>query len=422
MSRPDLEAGSGGPVDRPADDPAAGAVRERIVGVDVARCLALLGMMATHVLPGVVDGEVTLAHQVAAGRSSALFAVLAGVSLVLVTGTRSPVRGAAWRAAYAGLAARAGMVGLIGLLLGEVRSGIAVILAYYAVFFLLAGPFLALRSRWVALAAVVLAGAAPVLSLLLRRELPEPTYAVPALASLVDPVGLLLDLLVTGYYPALTWLPYLLLGIVLGRLDLRSSRVRLGLVAGGTATVLASIVVADVLTAGAEVRAALISSFEGPGWRGELGNTLEHGLYGTVPTGSDWWLAVRAPHTGTTPDLLMTAGSACVVLAGCVVLGQLAPRVCRVVFGAGGMTLTLYSLHVLSRAEGLWDADGWPTYLGQAAVVLVIGAGYALARRRGPLEHLVGETARAARLGVAGPTAPAATPGPTAARAPRPPQ
>jgi Heparan-alpha-glucosaminide N-acetyltransferase, catalytic len=375
-------------------------VNGRVIGVDVARCLALLGMMATHVLPDVVDGEVPVVHQVAAGRSSALFAVLAGVSLVLVTGSRGPVRGPAWRAAYAGLAARAGVIGLIGLLLGEVRSGIAVILAYYAVFFLLAGPFLALRSRWVLLVAAVWAAAGPVASFLLRRELPDPTYAVPSVASLFDPVRLVLDLLVTGYYPALTWLPYLLLGIAVGRLDLGSVRARVGLVVGGAAAVLAAVVAADLLTTGADVRAALVRTFEGPGWQGDLATTLARGLYGTVPTGTPWWLAVRAPHTGTTPDLLLTAGSACLVLALCLVVADLAPEVCRVLFGAGGMTLTLYSLHVISRAEGFWDADGWPTYLGQVAAVLAIGAAYALARRRGPLERVVGDAARAARLSV----------------------
>jgi hypothetical protein len=376
-------------------------VTGRVVGVDVARCVALLGMMATHVLPPVVDGEVTLAHQVAAGRSSALFAVLAGVSLVLVGGSRAPVRGPAWRAAYAGLATRAGLIGFLGLLLGDVRSGIAVILVSYAVFFLLAGPFLAMRTRWVLLTAVGWALLAPVVSFLLRPGLPDPTYLVPSTASLLHPVGLVLDLLVTGYYPALTWMPYLLLGIVVGRLDLGGTRARLGLIAGGTAAVVTSILVADGLTAPAGVRAALARTAEEPGWQGDLRTTLGHGLYGTVPTGSPWWLAVRAPHTGTTLDLLMTGGSACVVLAACLAVGELAPQGCRVLFGAGAMTLTLYSLHVASRAQGLWDADGWPTYLGQVAVVLLVGAAYAVARRRGPLEVLAGEAARAARASVA---------------------
>ena len=60
----------------------------RVRGIDVARCLALVGMMTAHVLRGVEDGSVTLTHQVVSGRSSALFAVLAGVGIVLVTGTR----------------------------------------------------------------------------------------------------------------------------------------------------------------------------------------------------------------------------------------------------------------------------------------------------------------------------------------------
>ena len=55
----------------------------RLVGLDIARCLALLGMIATHALPtATAAGEATAVHQLVAGRSSALFAVLAGVELV----------------------------------------------------------------------------------------------------------------------------------------------------------------------------------------------------------------------------------------------------------------------------------------------------------------------------------------------------
>jgi uncharacterized membrane protein len=68
-------------------------VTKRVVGVDVARALALVGMMATHILPGLEQGQVSFSHQLAAGRASALFAVLAGVSLVLVAGRRTPIHG-----------------------------------------------------------------------------------------------------------------------------------------------------------------------------------------------------------------------------------------------------------------------------------------------------------------------------------------
>ncbi|HEY8589621.1 MAG TPA: hypothetical protein VIL55_08725, partial [Naasia sp.] len=56
---------------------------DRIGGVDVARGVALLGMFVAHLLPG--EGE-TLAD----GRSSVLFATLAGVSLGLMTGGANP--------------------------------------------------------------------------------------------------------------------------------------------------------------------------------------------------------------------------------------------------------------------------------------------------------------------------------------------
>ena len=46
---------------------------------------------------------------------------------------------------------------------------------------------------------------------------------MPSFDSLAEPVTLLRELLLTGYYPVATWLPYLLVGMVLGRLDLRSA-------------------------------------------------------------------------------------------------------------------------------------------------------------------------------------------------------
>lgn len=372
----------------------------RVVGVDVARCLALLGMMATHILPGVVDDRVTLTQQVAAGRASALFAVLAGVSLVLVAGTRRPLRGRAWGAMLAGTAARAVLLALVGLLLGELDANIAVILVYYAVLFLVAVPFMTLPTRALATVTALWIVLAPPLSQWLRDPLPLTSYAVPSFGSLDHPVALLRDLLLTGYYPVLTWVPYVLVGLLVGRLDLTSDRTA-GLLAavGGTAVAL-SWLVSDALLAHARVRAELVRTFTGAGWQGDLGTTLAHGLYGVTPTGSPWWLAVRAPHTGTTFDVLMTAGSAALVLAVCLVLGRRAPRVCAVVFGAGAMTFTLYTLHVVLRT--FWDGHDVRTFVGQALLVLAIGAAVRWGGHRGPLEVLAGWLSAAARRPVKG--------------------
>src|SRR5699024_10763774 len=62
--------------------------RGRLVGLDVARGIALLAMMVTHIFAlGDETGMPTWAAAFA-GRASALFAVLAGCSLVLSTRSR----------------------------------------------------------------------------------------------------------------------------------------------------------------------------------------------------------------------------------------------------------------------------------------------------------------------------------------------
>src|SRR3954463_10730070 len=95
------------------------ATSPRIVGVDVARCIALVGMISTHVLPvRAADGSLGLAHELAGGRASALFAVLAGTSLALMSGGEQPVRGAERGRVTIGLAVRAFLIALIGVLLG----------------------------------------------------------------------------------------------------------------------------------------------------------------------------------------------------------------------------------------------------------------------------------------------------------------
>ncbi|BDZ43068.1 hypothetical protein GCM10025865_23670 [Paraoerskovia sediminicola] len=61
----------------------------RLVGLDVARGLAVLGMFAAHV--GVVEGARGAGWlTIADGRSSILFAVVAGISIALVTGGAAP--------------------------------------------------------------------------------------------------------------------------------------------------------------------------------------------------------------------------------------------------------------------------------------------------------------------------------------------
>jgi hypothetical protein len=369
----------------------------RVVGLDVARCVALLGMIATHVLPSSDENGITLAQQVAGGRASALFAVLAGVSLALMSGRTTPVRGDERRAVSAGLAVRAGLIAALGLLLGSLPVTILVILPYYGVLFLLGLPFVGLRAPALAVLGAGWVLVAPVLSHLVRPHLPAAPVANLTLTSPAHPWRLLTELTFTGTYPALPWLAYLLVGMAIGRSDLRSARTTAVLVLGGTGLALAGWQGSRLLLERPGVMGRLEETFTGTG---SLTDTLEHGMFGSTPTGSWWWLAVETPHTATPFDLAHTIGCAMVVIGVALVLGRLAPGPAAVLFGAGAMTLSLYSLHVVLRTPEFLPDDDAPTYVAHVAIVLAVGAAYRLARRSGPLERLVTVSANGTREAV----------------------
>ncbi len=362
--------------------------RARLVGLDVARCLALLGMMATHVLDTrTPDGDLTTLHQLAGGRASALFAVLAGVAMALVSGRRTPVRGGERLRVSLALVVRALGVAVIGLLLGGLETGIAVILTYYAVLFVLGLPFLGLTWRPLLALAVGWAVVAPVVSRLVVPRLPDRQFDSPRLEQLAHPGRLLSELTFTGYYPAVPWLAYLLLGLAIGRLDLGSRRVAARLAAGGLAVAVGATLVSDALTR---------SRFSDV----EL-DEMASGLYGQTPVegpGAGWrWLTVVAPHSTTPFDLAQTAGSAALVIGLCLLLvgwvsdlSAQGERFVQVAFGAGAMTLTLYTLHLVMRTGSVWPDEVASSYVWHVVVVLWVGSVYAALRRRGPLEVAVG--------------------------------
>lgn len=352
----------------------------RLVAVDAARCVALLGMMATHVLlDRDPDGSLSTSQQLFGGRASALFAVLAGVSLALVAR-----KGGSWPRLAAAVAVRGLLVAVLGLALGELDTGLAIILTYYGVMFVLAVPFLTLGARVLLPLAGVWAVVVPVLSHQVRPSLPDRQYESPAFDQLADPGQLLSELLLTGYYPALPWMAYLLLGLGLGRLDLRSPRVQAVVAASGLVVAAAATWLSDVLVARSDLT------------QPEL-DAVEISSYGTTPTGSRDWLLVHSPHSATPFDLAQTGGSAALVLGALLLLVSAVrtttsngERAVALVTGAGAMTLTLYSLHVLMRTEAVWPAEEPDTYVWHVLVVVWIGTVFAALRRRGPLEWLVG--------------------------------
>ena len=352
-------------------------------------------MVAAHVLDERgPDGSVTATTWLVDGRASALFAVLAGVSLALMSR----------RAGAVALAVRAVLVALLGLALGELETGLAVILTYYGLLFLLGLPFLRLRARALFAWAAAWALVAPVVSALMRPRLPPRRGPSPAFDQLGDPGHLLAELLFTGYYPVVTWLAYLLLGLALGRCDLRSAPVQARLVAGGLAAAVLAFVVSRSFTEQPWVLRRLVPE---AGRYGDVStadafvDAISGGMHGSTPAGGSWaWQVVVAPHSGTPFDLVETGGSAALVIGACLLLvsalGPVALRGVAIAFGAGTMTLSLYSLHVVLRTGAVWPAEEPSSFGWHLLVLLGLGAVFVGAGRRGPLEWLVGRVSAGA--------------------------
>ena len=361
------------------------APASRLVGLDAARCLALLGMVATHVVARRdAAGEPTTLHEIAGGRASALFAVLLGVAIALTTGGTRPHRGRDLARDALALAVRAVLVAAVGLALGGLETSIAIILTYYGVVFLLALPFLALGARPLLVLGVAWAVLGPVVSHLVRPSLPPRRFDSPALDQLAEPGRLLSELLLTGYYPAFCWLAYALVGMGLGRLDLRPA---------GTAALLA--VVGALVASGSVLASGVATTLAG--FDPRVLDEIATGMFGQTPTEEWRWLLVVAPHSTTPFDLLHTGGSAVAVIGlGLLVVGALravapsAERVVAVLLGAGTATLSLYALHVVMRTEAVWPPEEADTLRWHWLVLLWIGALLIATGRRGPLEWLVG--------------------------------
>lgn len=375
----------------------------RLLGVDAARGMALIGMMAIHITPSVDDsGERSTAYLIASGRSAALFAVLAGVGLALAYGGRKPLRGRMFGGAAAAIAVRALALIVVGLILGGLDSGVAVILVYYGFLFVIAIPFLRFGPAVLLPLAAVWAIVTPIVSHYWRETLSLSTYANMSPESFADPAGMFRDLFLTGYYPVLPWMAYLLAGLGVGRLSLLSGRTAGWLLAGGATLAAATWAVSWWLINSAGGLDNLVSAGVGnhPVSRHPFTDgVLTTSFFGTTPATSPWWLTVASPHTATPFDLLHTIGTAIAVVGLMLLIARKLPGLVWPLAAIGSMTFTLYTLHVLVLTSAV------PSETDNAFLIHVLFA-FAIAMPwrafvgRGPLESVTAELSGSARRAV----------------------
>ena len=390
-------------LDTRAPEEEYGAIRQlrkgRITGIDVARGLALLGMIAVHTLGSWNDllDRPTVAWTVAAGNAAALFAVLAGVGITLSTGGRAGLAREKRRRARLHLAVRALLILLIGVGANSlIDPPVFNILPYYALLFLLAVPFLAARKRVLFLGAGVAAVVGPLLQYYVRAAEPYERLLSPEPLDLVArPLDVLGTWLFTGTYPVTTWLAFLLVGMAIGRLRLDRLRLQGGLLGYGTLLALLGWTMSRLLVFYLGGYEAMLYSEE-PITQQFIERLLREGPDPDLPTSSLWWLSVAAPHTNTTFALMLSTGVAVAVLGGALLACRVVPRLLHPLAAAGSMTLTLYLAHLAFLHHYPFEERPWTALLIQVAAVLVIPVLWRLLFRRGPLEWVVATLSRVA--------------------------
>ena len=344
--------------------------RQRVAGVDLARGLAVIGMVAAHLLwiddLDFADAATWVA--VVDGRSSILFATLAGVSIGLVTGGRQPLPPPELRLARGRLVVRAALLWVLGVFLIATGVPVFVILPAYAILFLLALPLVSLRARTLFLLAAGLALVMPFVQPVLDHL---PIWSTQS--------GQLLAAVIGWHYPFPVWIAFVVAGLGVARAGILSLRVQLW-----------------TLGAGALLAAA--------------GYGLHAGTRGdAAPSSISYWDEVwtAEPHSSGLLEVFGSGGFALATIGLCLLLCRtLLTWVVLPLRAVGAMPLTAYTAQLVIWAiaatvilgnpgdlRGFRDLEPfWPI----TEVLVIACTVWALLIGRGPLEWLVDRVARLA--------------------------
>ncbi|WP_162958343.1 heparan-alpha-glucosaminide N-acetyltransferase domain-containing protein [Nocardia yunnanensis] len=331
----------------------------RLAAIDAARGLAVLGMITAHVGalrdPAWTDPGSWLS--IASGRSSILFATLAGVSIALLSGRRQPPVGSELVRVRLRILVRALALFALGGLLTMLGTGIPVILQTYALLFACCLPFLTWPPRRLLILAAGWAVIAPPVTVWLAQWLPSSCDAASPECSGAQ----VTDLAITGAYPGLVWITFAFVGLALGRCDLAAQAVRVRMVAAGLSMMVAGY-----------GGAWLLSQFD----------TSEP---------SEWTpLRTAEPHSGSTFEIVGSVGFALTLIGVLLLTANLLRPILFPVIAVGTLPLTVYSAHFVAiwlLGESSTEPSGNTLLMVFLAVTIAASTLWVLVVGRGPLER-----------------------------------
>ncbi|MCX5205261.1 heparan-alpha-glucosaminide N-acetyltransferase domain-containing protein [Streptomyces sp. NBC_00237] len=365
----------------PVTPPAASAPARRLIGVDVARAVAILAMFAAHVGPDAELRGARLLMVAADGRAPAVFTLIAGFSLALANGGRQPRR---TPGGFRAVAVRCTVLALLGLALAAPGRGILGILTFYAAYFLAAEPFTRLRPRALTVLAATGIVLGPVLSYVLgplagyrvsgRGGIPRPED----LTSFSGVVDLLDKTLLSGAYPFLTYFPYVVVGLALGRLvDVHRRKPAVKLAVWGTVTAVVGYGTSWLLVDHGGGRQAILEAIaRHHAWALDREDPVVSVLarqFGAIPS-TDWhWLLLSGPYSQTPFETLGNVGVGAALIGLCLLAVRVrtVATVLRPLAVVGTMALSVYTLHAIALFSFAHGVTGWVPLMWFCVAALV---------------------------------------------------
>lgn len=298
---------------------------QRIVGIDIARALAIVGMIIVNfkmVIGSQGDGWLVWVVDFFSGKAAALFVVLAGVGIALMTRTgRLTMDAKTINRDRIKLMKRSLLLFVVGLSYMPIWP--ADILHFYGVYMLFTIPFLYTVNRRVLFSAVAIIMMYPILMWIFEYDIGW-DFETLAYHGFWSFDGFMRNLFFNGFHPVFPWVSFMLVGLWMGRQELHEAKVVKKLLFQGVTTFILLWMLSKILL--------LLTISNDPIENEQLSFILGMSPMPPLP-------------------IYMLAGSALSVsvISLCILMGRLFEKHKMLVYlmNYGRMALTIYVLHVV---------------------------------------------------------------------------
>ncbi|MGV0439723.1 heparan-alpha-glucosaminide N-acetyltransferase domain-containing protein [Corynebacterium mastitidis] len=352
----------------------------RLLGLDMARGIAIIGMVMAHTLEVPEKISLTDIHSweaISVGRPAIMFALISGISVSIATRKYDQKDLNGKNEIKLSLVYRGIFIFSLGLFLEILGSGLSIILSMYGALYLLAICLIGVKSRDIAIYSIITAVFGPVFFAIILHLSPGAE-------------GEGIAFLFQGTYSFIVWSSLMMLGMLIGRIDLHSSRNLVTLFIFGFTISVIGYTIGTIYDSREYLQ---IKSGEKFGFKGKgaefYGKDSEIGsdIIGNIQHA---FLSAR-PHSGSTMEIIGSGGFAICIVSACILICFYSRKFFIPLATIGMMPLTSYFIHVTTftiyQGKGGWSPS-FELFFYSIMLILIVSSIFFSIRKKGPLESL----------------------------------